>query len=85
MWLPNSWVNDRRPFWSFRRLLESCVILDNAKMRCFGRNFDGQLGLGDTADRGYQASTKESPEKTSEMWFAVSSEEQTRTAVLNML
>ncbi|CAM9571617.1 unnamed protein product, partial [Hapterophycus canaliculatus] len=28
-----------------------CVILDNAKLHCFGRNFDGQLGLGDTADR----------------------------------
>eukprot|EP00903_Cladosiphon_okamuranus_P015667 g14469.t1 len=32
----------------------TCVILDNAKMHCFGRNFYGQLGLGDTADRGYQ-------------------------------
>ncbi|CAN0440080.1 unnamed protein product [Pylaiella littoralis] len=30
----------------------TCVILDNLKLHCFGRNFDGQLGLGHTDDRG---------------------------------
>ncbi|CAN0434518.1 unnamed protein product [Pylaiella littoralis] len=30
----------------------TCVILDNYKLHCFGRNFDGQLGLGDDEDRG---------------------------------
>ncbi|CAM9908463.1 unnamed protein product [Scytosiphon promiscuus] len=29
----------------------TCVILDNTNLHCFGRNFDGQLGLGDTDDR----------------------------------
>ena len=32
--------------------IHSCVILDNFKVKCFGRNFDGQLGYGDTNDRG---------------------------------
>lgn len=30
----------------------TCVILDDGTVRCFGRNYDGQLGLGDTEDRG---------------------------------
>ncbi|CAM9187175.1 unnamed protein product [Pylaiella littoralis] len=30
----------------------TCVILDNFELHCFGRNFDGQLGLGDQVDRG---------------------------------
>lgn len=29
-----------------------CVVLDNGILKCFGRNFDGQLGMGDTEDRG---------------------------------
>lgn len=32
----------------------TCVILDDSTVRCFGRNHDGQLGLGDTEDRGDQ-------------------------------
>lgn len=47
-------LSDPPPCLVFSRFSSSCVILDNAKMHCFGRNFDGQLGLGDTADRGYQ-------------------------------
>ena len=30
----------------------ACVILDNDKLKCWGRNSHGQLGLGDTKDRG---------------------------------
>ncbi|MBL8777046.1 MAG: carboxypeptidase regulatory-like domain-containing protein [Acidimicrobiales bacterium] len=30
----------------------SCAVLDNAALKCWGRNADGQLGLGDTDDRG---------------------------------
>ncbi|CAM9886514.1 unnamed protein product, partial [Ascophyllum nodosum] len=30
----------------------TCALLDDATLKCFGRNFDGQLGLGDTEDRG---------------------------------
>ncbi|CAN0363125.1 unnamed protein product, partial [Ectocarpus sp. 12 AP-2014] len=33
----------------------TCVILDNKELHCFGRNFDGQLGQGDTKDRGSTA------------------------------
>lgn len=29
-----------------------CALLDDGSLKCFGRNFDGQLGLGDTDDRG---------------------------------
>ncbi len=29
-----------------------CALLDNASLRCWGANFQGQLGLGDTEDRG---------------------------------
>lgn len=32
--------------------VKRCVILDNFELHCFGRNFDGQLGLGDQVDRG---------------------------------
>lgn len=31
------------------------MILDNKELHCFGRNHDGQLGQGDTEDRGYTA------------------------------
>ncbi|NDF32407.1 MAG: hypothetical protein EB147_09290, partial [Acidimicrobiia bacterium] len=30
----------------------TCVVLDNNKVKCWGLNFAGQLGLGDTANRG---------------------------------
>ncbi|CAM9841872.1 unnamed protein product, partial [Sphacelaria rigidula] len=30
----------------------TCVILDDGTLRCIGRNYDGQLGLGDEEDRG---------------------------------
>ena len=30
----------------------TCVILDNDSVKCWGRNHYGQLGLGDTANRG---------------------------------
>ncbi|CAM9513683.1 unnamed protein product [Ectocarpus fasciculatus] len=33
----------------------TCVILDNKELHCFGRNHDGQLGQGDTVDRGGEA------------------------------
>jgi E3 ubiquitin-protein ligase HERC3 len=34
----------------------TCALLDNDAVKCWGRNFFGQLGLGDTATRGTQAS-----------------------------
>ncbi len=34
----------------------TCVILDNGNAKCWGQNESGQLGLGDTANRGIQAS-----------------------------
>ena len=33
----------------------SCAILDNQRLKCWGRNSDGQLGLGNTSHRGDQA------------------------------
>ncbi len=33
----------------------TCALLDNARLKCWGRNADGQLGLGDTATRGDNA------------------------------
>ncbi|HEX2672571.1 MAG TPA: hypothetical protein VHM25_16930, partial [Polyangiaceae bacterium] len=30
----------------------SCAILDDGKLKCWGYNYDGQLGLGDTINRG---------------------------------
>ena len=35
---------------------ESCAILDNAAVKCWGRNTYGQLGQGDTVNRGSAAS-----------------------------
>ncbi|MNJ96737.1 Regulator of chromosome condensation (RCC1) repeat protein [compost metagenome] len=34
----------------------SCAVLDNKKLKCWGRNSLGQLGLGDTVPRGQSAS-----------------------------
>ncbi|CAN0383720.1 unnamed protein product, partial [Pylaiella littoralis] len=34
----------------------TCVILDTGDVKCFGKNDKGQLGLGDTANRGESAS-----------------------------
>jgi alpha-tubulin suppressor-like RCC1 family protein len=33
----------------------TCALLDNEKVKCWGLNDMGQLGLGDTANRGDQA------------------------------
>ncbi|MBI3978179.1 MAG: tandem-95 repeat protein, partial [Chloroflexi bacterium] len=33
----------------------TCAILDTGQVKCWGRNYYGQLGLGDKADRGDQA------------------------------
>jgi len=30
----------------------TCALLDDATVNCWGRNIDGQLGLGDTKNRG---------------------------------
>jgi len=36
-------------------LAHTCAVLDNATVKCWGLNTDGQLGLGDTDDRGDDA------------------------------
>lgn len=46
-------VLDTVPCWN--NSSRSCALLDDNSLRCFGRNFDGQLGLGDTEDRGDEA------------------------------
>ncbi|MCB1017460.1 MAG: hypothetical protein KDB10_20405, partial [Acidimicrobiales bacterium] len=33
----------------------TCAVLDNTFLKCWGRNFDGRLGLGDRVNRGYRA------------------------------
>lgn len=35
------------PLW-----INRCALLDDGSLKCFGRNYDGQLGMGDTEDRG---------------------------------
>jgi len=35
-----------------RRHNHSCALLDDASVKCWGSNTNGQLGLGDTGDRG---------------------------------
>ncbi|RYE86625.1 MAG: hypothetical protein EOO75_15490, partial [Myxococcales bacterium] len=35
--------------------IHDCVVLEGGKVKCWGYNFQGQLGLGDTDDRGDQA------------------------------
>jgi alpha-tubulin suppressor-like RCC1 family protein len=32
--------------------VHACAVLDNGQLKCWGSNSDGQLGLGDTRDRG---------------------------------
>lgn len=34
---------------------QSCAILDNGELKCWGSNGDGELGVGDTNDRGDEA------------------------------
>ena len=31
---------------------QTCAILDNSSIKCWGSNTSGQLGLGDTSNRG---------------------------------
>jgi hypothetical protein len=32
--------------------IHSCALLDNGRVKCCGGNFGGELGLGDTSNRG---------------------------------
>jgi hypothetical protein len=34
----------------------TCALLDDGKVKCWGQNSDGELGVGDTFPRGFQAS-----------------------------
>ena len=36
---------------------QTCALLDTAQVKCWGFNYDGQLGLGDTTSRGDQPGT----------------------------
>jgi len=43
----------------------TCAILDNASIKCWGSNISGELGIGDTGNRGDNSS--ESGDNSSEM------------------
>jgi alpha-tubulin suppressor-like RCC1 family protein len=40
-------------------MYHTCVIMDNGKVKCWGYNYDGQLGQDDTTDRGMVAGDME--------------------------